>query len=110
MPSSAVLYDAESAAWLRFGNLVEEIEVLTLDQVLPAIDALDNCVEMEGLYAAGFISYEAAAAFDDALQTRDGADFPLLRFGLFASLETIELPAPTKTLERLNWQTGEDAW
>jgi hypothetical protein len=22
MPSSAVLYDAESAAWLRFGNLV----------------------------------------------------------------------------------------
>jgi len=110
MPSSAVLYDAESAAWLRFGNLVEEIEVLTLDQVLPAIDALDKCVEKEGLYAAGFISYEAAAAFDEALQTRGEADFPLLRFGLFASLETIELPAPAKTLERLNWQTGEDAW
>lgn len=109
MPSSAVLYDPESAAWLRFGNLVEEIEVLTPGQVLPAIDALDKRVEKEGLYAAGFISYEAAAAFDEALQTRDGEDFPLLRFGLFASLETIELPAPAKTLERLNWQVGEDA-
>ena len=110
MPSSAVLYDPESAAWLRFGNLVEEIEVLTPDQVLPTIDALDKRVEKEGLYAAGFISYEAAAAFDEALQTRDREDFPLLRFGLFASLETIDLPAPAKTLERLNWQTGEDAW
>ena len=108
MPSSAVLYDPESAAWLRFGNLVEEIEVLTPDQVLPAIDALDKRVEKEGLYAAGFISYEAAAAFDEALQTRDREDFPLLRFGLFASLETIDLPAPAKTLERLDWQTRED--
>jgi len=76
MPSSAVLYDPESAAWLRFGNLVEEIEVLTPDQVLSAIAALDKRVEKEGLYAAGFISYEAAAAFDEALQTRVREDFP----------------------------------
>jgi len=109
MPSNAVLYDPESAEWLRFGNLVEEVEVLTPDQVLSAIDALDRRVEKDGLYAAGFISYEAAAAFDEALQTRDRVDFPLLRFGLFASLETIELPAPANTLPQLNWQAHEDA-
>ena len=109
MPSSAILYDPESAAWLRFGNLVEEIEVLAPDQVLPAIDALDKRVEKEGLYAAGFISYEAAAAFDEALQTHDRKDFPLLRFGLFATLEAIELPAPAHPLQRLNWQASEDA-
>jgi para-aminobenzoate synthetase/4-amino-4-deoxychorismate lyase len=34
MPSSAVLYDPEAAAWLRFGSLIEEIEVLTPDQVV----------------------------------------------------------------------------
>jgi len=104
MPSLAVLYDPESGRWLRFGNLVEEVEVHSLDKVLPTIDYLDKRVEGEGLYAAGFISYEAAAAFDDALQTMDLADFPLLRFGLFASFEAIELPAPEKTLEPLNWR------
>ena len=34
-------------------------------------------------YAAGFISYEAAPAFDRALTTRPPDDFPLLWFGLY---------------------------
>ncbi len=109
MPSLAVLYDPESDRWLRFGNLIEEIEVHALDKVLPTIDYLDKRVEEEGLYAAGFVSYEAAAGFDDALQTRGQEDFPLLRFGLFASCEAIELPAPEKTLEPPNWQAQEDS-
>ena len=61
MPSLAVLYDPESDRWLRFGNLIEEIEVHALDKVMPTIDYLDKRVEEEGLYAAGFVSYEAAA-------------------------------------------------
>jgi len=108
MPSLAVLYDAESGGWLRFGNPVEEIEVHTLDKVLPAIAYLDSRVEKEKLYAAGLVSYEAATAFDDALQTVNHDDFPLLRFGLFASVEVIQLPTPEKTLEPLIWQAQED--
>ncbi|MEJ2198748.1 MAG: hypothetical protein P8X54_09315 [Desulfuromonadales bacterium] len=90
MPSLAVLYDPESGQWQRFDKLVEEIEVHALDKVIPTIDYLNKRVEEEELYAAGFISYEAAAAFDEALQTRNQDDFPLLRFGLFASLEFMQ--------------------
>ena len=107
MPSLAVLYDPESGNWLRFGNLVEEIEVHALDKVLPTIAYLDRRVEEQGLYAAGFVSYEASAAFDDALQTRSQGDFPLLRFGLFTSLEAIELPVQDEPPEQLNWQAQE---
>ena len=91
MPSFAVLYDAESGSWLRFSNPVKEIEVHALDKVLSAIAYLDSRVEGEGLYAAGFVSYEAAAAFDEALQTGNRDDFPLLRFGLFASMINVIL-------------------
>ena len=109
MPSLAVLYDSESGRWLRFGKLLEELEVHALGKVLPTIDYLEKRVEEEGLFAAGFVSYEAAAAFDDALQTRVPKDFPLLRFGLFASLEAIELPTQEKAFEPLSWQPQEDA-
>jgi para-aminobenzoate synthetase/4-amino-4-deoxychorismate lyase len=109
MPSLAVLYDPESGQWQRFGKLVEEIEVHTLDKIIPTINYLDKRVEEEGLYAAGFVSYEAAAAFDEALQTRNQDDFPLLRFGLFASLEVMQLPAQEQALEPLTWQVQESA-
>lgn len=38
----------------------------------------------EGLSAAGFVSYEAAAAFDSALITQPPSAVPLVCFGLFA--------------------------
>ena len=49
-------------------------------------------------HAAGFISYEAAPAFDDALQTKPPDSFPLLWFGLYEdvedrALEELEPPA-----------------
>jgi para-aminobenzoate synthetase/4-amino-4-deoxychorismate lyase len=37
----------------------------------------------EGMYAAGYVAYEAAPAFDRALVVRPGACMPLVWFGLF---------------------------
>ena len=53
----------------------------------------------QGLYAAGFVSYEAAPAFDPALTTQHPSAVPLVCFGLFAEgewaapLEAGPLPA-----------------
>ena len=41
----------------------------------------------DGLYAAGYVSYEAAPAFDSALVTQAPSAFPLMCFGLFRSME-----------------------
>lgn len=54
----------------------------------------------EGLFAAGYVSYEAAAAFDPALTTQPPSPLPLVCFGLFPAVETAApledgpLPAP----------------
>ncbi len=55
---------------------------------------LEDQVRQKGWYAAGFLSYEAAAAFDPALCAKQHGDFPLLWFGLYSPPEEIRLPEP----------------
>ena len=107
MPSLAVLYDPQADNWLRFCDPVEEIEVHLLEEILPALEQIEQRVEQEGLYAAGYVSYEASPAFDEALQTHVPGDFPLLRFGLFTRVERIDLPAPPEPKKLLGWQAQE---
>lgn len=75
--------DAAHRRWLLFYNPRFVVQADCSEQVLTALDQVERCVDTEGLYAAGFISYEAAPAFDTALEVREAADFPLLWFGLF---------------------------
>ena len=107
MPSLAILYNPERNIWQRFANPVEEIEVFDMEQVLPALEHIETRVEREGLYAAGFLGYEAAPAFDDALETHLPTHFPLLRFGLFTKPETIALPFPDTHLTHIEWHADE---
>ena len=57
--------------------------------MLKCLRRVEHLVETEGLHAAGFVSYEAAPAFDRALTVREAPGFPLLWFGLFPSVETM---------------------
>ncbi|HAR96174.1 MAG TPA: aminodeoxychorismate synthase component I [Deltaproteobacteria bacterium] len=59
--------------------------------MLPLIRQIEECVEREKLYAAGFISYEAAPAFDPSLTAKTDGEFPLLWFGLFRQIDEITL-------------------
>lgn len=54
----------------------------TLDTVTAALETVREAVR-DGLHAAGFLAYEAAPAFDPAMQVRGQGDLPLLWFGLF---------------------------
>lgn len=65
-------------------------------EVAPALAAVAGRVEREKLWAAGWIAYEAAPAFDPALAARapepDGP--PPLWFALFRRVEPVEDPLP----------------
>ena len=87
--------------WLRFAEPVEILTARTPDEVAGCLER----IETSGLWAAGFISYEAAGAFDDALSvfggsrstaTTDGVEavppVPLLCFGLFRNAEKVGTP------------------
>ncbi|THD36073.1 MAG: aminodeoxychorismate synthase component I [Sphingomonas sp.] len=64
------------------------VEARAVIEVKPALDRL-RAARHRGLHAAGFIAYEAAAAFEPALSSLPASDTPLLWFGLFESYEEI---------------------
>jgi para-aminobenzoate synthetase / 4-amino-4-deoxychorismate lyase len=89
----AVLHDSAGKRWLRFEAPNRIIKVFATEDVLPALQSVESLVYENGWYAAGFLSYEAARAFDPALKAHPIKEFPLLWFGLYAKAEATELPA-----------------
>jgi len=71
-----------------FDDCVEKISATTLEQILPALRRIETAVQ-NGLHVAGFLSYEAAPAFESNLRVKNPADFPLLWFGLFKARREI---------------------
>src|ERR1700736_5514713 len=54
----------------------------SINEVRPALQAAESAAA-EGYYAAGYVSFEAAPAFDSAFMVRSDAPQPLVWFGLF---------------------------
>ena len=102
-----ILRDDTSGRWLHFSSPQRIIAARCLDEVLPALREVEAAVETGELHAAGFVSYEAAPAFDPALpaMTDDGA-FPFLWFGLFPPPDALSaLPAPDAGMTApIEWQ------
>lgn len=105
--------------WLHFANPHRSVRAERLEEVLPALDEMERLIESNHWYAAGFLSYEAAPAFDPALQTRAStsllgerstrdSEFPYLWFGLYSEPRVVELPRIEQPKEILNWQPAID--
>ena len=81
-------------AWLHFANPFRVISVETLPDILPALQEVERLTQTNGWYAAGFLSYEAASAFDAAVRTLPGTGFPYLWFGLYPEPRMVTFPTP----------------
>ncbi|MFC1976003.1 chorismate-binding protein [Chloroflexota bacterium] len=105
MTNQVVIHDAATEQWLHFQSPRKVIEAMCIEEVMPQLRLVEQMVQQHGLYAAGFISYEAAPAFDTALQVRSPDSFPLLWFGLYPRPEVIELPPPAQNSSQpaLEW-------
>ncbi len=92
-PDNAVLlHDAVRRRWLLFRDPVAVLCAATPAEVVPLLHEVADAVDRRGLYAAGFLSYEAGPAFDPAQRTHPPDDFPLAWFGLYAA--PVEVPSP----------------
>lgn len=98
----------EGDYWLHLMNPQHIIVAERLDDVLPALQKVEERVEQDGLYAAGFLSYEAAPAFDASHLSKPAAGFPYLWFGLFPEPRTVNLPVPSLSRPQLDWQPTTD--
>jgi para-aminobenzoate synthetase / 4-amino-4-deoxychorismate lyase len=80
-PTAVLDFHGRRGARAFFTDPLEVITVSDLNGVRPALREAERAARA-GLYAVGFVAYEAAPAFDRALVVRDAAT-PLLWFGLF---------------------------
>ena len=91
---------------LCFTKPIEIIAAHTADEVRPALRAVEQAARA-GLYAAGYVSYEAATAFDPALAVRRDASMPLLWFALFRK-PTDSAPHTHGDFQVSKWQPATD--
>jgi para-aminobenzoate synthetase / 4-amino-4-deoxychorismate lyase len=83
-----LLHDPARHQWLSFVGPHEILVAKTAQDVLPALERAQQQVESRGWHAAGFVSYEAAPAFDPAIVVKGDPAFPLAWFGLYDPPET----------------------
>jgi para-aminobenzoate synthetase/4-amino-4-deoxychorismate lyase len=90
--------------WLHFHSPSRILIARTIDEVLPALREIE-AETAAGNHAAGYLTYEAAPAFDSAFKTHT-PDQPLLWFGIYpepAPLSESDFPtAPAPATG--NWQ------
>lgn len=90
--------------WLYYSGPKRVITATTVHDVRSALTEIEGLVNSNKWHAVGFVSYEAAPAFDRALQVLDAGGFPLLWFGLYPEPQPIQLPLPEESHADLNWQ------
>jgi para-aminobenzoate synthetase/4-amino-4-deoxychorismate lyase len=93
LPSDApfVLLDDASDAGRGARLYRDPVRIVTaygVAEVWPALAAIRDG-QREGLHAAGYLAYEASAAFEPVLGAPPAGDTPLLWFGLFAGWQDI---------------------
>jgi para-aminobenzoate synthetase / 4-amino-4-deoxychorismate lyase len=92
--NQVILHDKTTSRWLRFSAPYQIVKADRIGDVIPALRHIEGQISDRKWHAAGFLSYESAAAFDAALCTRAAQGVPLLWFGLYPPPEEIQLPEP----------------
>ncbi|WET07726.1 aminodeoxychorismate synthase component I [Lentisphaerota bacterium ZTH] len=72
----------DNAGWGVYCSPEEVLCASNLSEVTSTVRAVDAALA-QGKHVAGFISYEAGAAFDKAFPVRDTGGFPLVWFGVY---------------------------
>ena len=101
----AVIHDPETGHWLQFQTPDAVLTAANLSDILPLLAEAERLVTRDGLYAAGWIGYEAAPAFDPAFHTRPTTAFPLACFGIFGHPTVLTaLPAAAQSFRCDTWR------
>jgi para-aminobenzoate synthetase / 4-amino-4-deoxychorismate lyase len=86
---------------ISFVNPIEIIEVFETEKVLPALVEVQRYIH-KGYYAAGFLSYEAAPAFNPRMEVHKNHQMPLLWFGIYENMCEEDISS-ISTYHTSNW-------
>lgn len=93
-PRRLLIRDDAHSRWLSLTSLSAEQSCYDASGCVALLDWAEQQAKA-GLWVCGFVRYEAAAAFDQALQARaaDDCELPLAWFGAFSSARPVADPA-----------------
>ncbi|MGI9666480.1 MAG: aminodeoxychorismate synthase component I [Acidimicrobiia bacterium] len=80
--------DAETRSTVVLSEPVEAIEAKALDDVPDALEAVASAAR-QGRWVAGYVTYDAAPAFDRSLEVPGQPDGPYAWFGVFGRADTL---------------------
>ncbi|MCS7039890.1 MAG: chorismate-binding protein, partial [Caldilineales bacterium] len=105
LPVVVLRADTEKA-WWRFERPVAVLVAHHVRDVIPHLRRAEAAVGAEGLYAVGFVAYEAAPAFDPALTVAPASSaVPLVWLGLFPPPAVLDdLPAADDDFALGEWE------
>ncbi|MFZ3580416.1 aminodeoxychorismate synthase component I [Virgibacillus sp. DJP39] len=92
---------------LLFKNPIEIIQATSIEEVIPCLEKVQSLVK-DGYYAAGYVAYEAAPAFEPEFQVNNEGEIPLLWFGIFVT-PTKESLGNTTSFSIDEWIASESA-
>ncbi|WP_349728365.1 aminodeoxychorismate synthase component I [Peribacillus frigoritolerans] len=93
---------------LYFTNPKKVFTAHSIEDVLPQFQKVQEAIQ-QGYYAAGYVSYEAAPAFEKSFKVKDGAKMPLLWFGIFDQPEEESPEKMTGAFNLAEWQSETDS-
>lgn len=100
----AVVHDNARGVWLALTAPLRIFATDQMEEVAQILAELDSAVQSGEGTAAGWVSYEAATAFDANLKVKPAGAVPLMWFALFAEAREVTLPpAPDEPIAR-DWQ------
>lgn len=90
--------------WLHFSNPHLILRAEQIECVKETLSEVERLVNDMGWFAAGFVSYEAASAFDPAFSTHDPGGFPFAWFGLYPAPKPIVFSHQPESQTELEWK------
>ncbi len=106
--AGAVVVLQDEGRWWRYAAPERVVVADTPAAVDGAIRAVEAAVEQKGVYAAGYLAYEAGAAYGLRTYPPQTDGPPLLWFGLFGQRVAIEDPTPTGDYHFGTWRPSLD--
>ncbi len=78
-------------SWHNFENPVDQIIGWELSDAIPALNRAEEATN-DGYWVVGMVAYDAAPAFDQALDSHRNPTVPLISFGVFEQPSLVKVP------------------